>query len=206
MIRFMMTAAVALGLSGAALAQDAEPAQKPVVIEMSEGNLDAPVEVIEYASFTCGHCATFNRDQYAKLRENYIDTDKIKFTFRDVYFDRPGLWASMVARCGGEMRFFGMSDLLFEKQRDWIGDGDMAGIVERLRTVGKSGGLSDEQLDACLSDADKALALVEWHEANTEEHNIKATPSLVINGETHSNMSYEDLAALIDAELAKSAE
>lgn len=206
MIRFMMTAAVALGLSTAVLAQEADTAAEPVVIEMSEGNLDSAVEVIEYASFTCGHCANFNGDQYAKLRENYIDTGKIKFTFRDVYFDRPGLWASMVARCGGEMRFFGMSDLLFDKQREWIGDGDMAGIVERLRTVGKSGGLTDEQLDVCLSDADKALALVSWYEANVEEHNIKATPSIVINGETHSNMSYEDLAALIDAELAKAAE
>lgn len=202
MTRIFTAIALAAFTALPAVAQDAEtaPAQ---VIEMTQGNPDAKVEIIEYASYTCPHCATFHADQYAKLKENYIDTGKVKFTFRDVYFDRPGLWASMVARCGGEMRFFAIQGLIFEKQQEWIGDGNLAGIAERLRKVGKTAGLSDDQLDACMTDANKAQALVDWFEANAAEHNIKATPSLVINGETMGNMSYEKLAEIVDKKLAE---
>ena len=77
-------------LPGAAQAQSADAAA-PVVVEMVKGNPDAPVEVIEYASYTCPHCASFHANQYPLLKQNYIDTDKIKFVYREVYFDRPGL-------------------------------------------------------------------------------------------------------------------
>lgn len=47
--------------------------------------------MIEYASFTCGHCAAFHNDVYPQLKAEYIDTGKVRFTQRDVYFDEPGL-------------------------------------------------------------------------------------------------------------------
>ncbi len=40
------------------------------------------------------------------LKANYIDTGKIKFVYREVYFDRFGLWAAMVARCGDGTKYF----------------------------------------------------------------------------------------------------
>ena len=105
------TAAVA-GLSGLPIAAFAEEAGIP---EMVLGNEEAPVTVIEYASFTCPHCASFHSQVFKDLKSNYIDTGKIKFVMREVYFDRYGLWASIVARCDGTARFFGISDMLFEK-------------------------------------------------------------------------------------------
>lgn len=188
--------ALMLGLASAA------PAEEPAIIDMIEGEADAPLQIIEYASLTCPHCASFHADQYKQLRTDYIETGKASFTFREIYFDRPGLWASMMARCGGEMRFAGLIEMLMEEQSKWIGDGQGAGIVERLRLIGKRAGLSDEALDACMQDAEKAQALVTWSQANAKAHEITATPSLVINGETYSNMSYADLAALLDEKLA----
>ncbi|MGB1209346.1 MAG: thioredoxin domain-containing protein, partial [Paracoccaceae bacterium] len=79
-------------LAGAANAQSAT-SEPPVVQDMILGNPDAPIEVIEYASYTCPHCASFHANQFKQLKENYIDTGKIKFVYREVYFDRPGLWA-----------------------------------------------------------------------------------------------------------------
>ena len=63
-----------------------------VIPDMSIGNPDAPVTVIEYASYTCPHCASFHAGTYKDLKKNYIDTGKINFVYREVYFDRPGLW------------------------------------------------------------------------------------------------------------------
>ena len=48
-----------------------------------------------------------------------------------------------------------------------------------------------------------AQALVDHYEANMAEYDIKGTPSIVINGTVHSNMTYAELKTILDAELAK---
>ena len=187
-------------LLGAALAQEAE-VDISSIEEMVQGDPNAPVEVIEYASYTCPHCANFAQTTYPQLKADYIDTGEIRFVYREVYFDRLGLWASMVARCGGAERFFGISDLIYERQRDWT-QGDPAEIAENLRRIGRTAGLNDEQLDACLTDAAKAQSLVAWYEQNLEEHDVQGTPTFIINGEPYrGNMGYEQFAEILDAEL-----
>ena len=69
----------------------AAEAESPEIVEMVMGAEDAPITLIEYASFTCPHCASFQENVFGKLKSNYIDTGKVKFVFRDVYFDRFGL-------------------------------------------------------------------------------------------------------------------
>lgn len=188
-------------LPGAAMAQSTDGAL-PEVIEMFEGNPDAPVEVIEYASFTCPHCASFHANQYKALKANYIDTGRIKFTYREVYFDRPGLWASMIARCTNEPDFFfAFADLLYSEQSNWLASGDPAGIIEDLRRLAKTAGMDDAALDACLSDGPKAEALFAWYQENADRDAINSTPSFVIDGSKYSNMAYDEFAGILDGKL-----
>jgi protein-disulfide isomerase len=170
------------------------------VKEMFIGEEDAPITLIEYASFTCPHCATFHTNVFKHLKKDYVDTGKVKFVFREVYFDRYGLWAGMVARCGGGERYFGITDLIFENQRAWS-QGEPAQIATNLRKFGKQAGLDDATLDACMTDGDKAAALTAVYQENAEADGIRSTPSLVINGTLHNNMSYTDLQKVLDAEL-----
>lgn len=170
--------------------------------DMISGNPDATVEVIEYASFTCPHCATFHTGAYKKLKAEYIDTGKIKFIYREVYFDRFGLWASLIARCGGEEKFFGIADLIYAGQEGWSRSGDPAAIVGELRKIGRLAGLDNETLEACLQDGDRAQSLVAWYQENAKADGIDSTPSFVINGKKHSNMSFEDMKVIIDEALA----
>ncbi|WP_306154826.1 DsbA family protein [Roseovarius sp. MMSF_3281] len=189
---------------GAANAQESDEAiDTSGIVEMTMGAEDAPVTLIEYASFTCPHCASFHTGPGKKLKAEYIESGDVQLVYRDVYFDRIGLWASMVARCGGQERFFGITDMLYQQQRDWIGDGDPVEISNNLRKIGKTAGLNDDQIEACLQDNDKAKALVAWFQENAEEHEVNSTPTLIINGEKHSNMSYPDLKEIIETELAK---
>lgn len=201
-----------LTLPGAAQAQDATaPAtEAPAVVidtstihDMVQGSLDAPIEIIEYGSFTCPHCAAFHAEQYQQIKTNYIDTGKARFIFREVYFDRFGLWASMIARCGGELRFFGIADILYDTQQDWVAGGDPALIAENLRKIGLTAGLDSAMLDTCLNDATMAQTLVAWYEENNTRDGIEGTPTFFVNGTKYSNMSYADFAAILDAELAK---
>lgn len=170
------------------------------ITEMVLGSPDAPVTVTEYASFTCPHCATFHQNQFKELKRDYIDTGKVKLVYRDVYFDRIGLWASMVARCDTN-KFFGITEMIYAKRDEWLNSNDPVVLAGNLRKLGVVAGLAPEKVDACMQDASKAKALYEWFEANAEKDRIESTPSLLINGKLHSNMAYGDLKELIEAEL-----
>ncbi|MEQ6203152.1 DsbA family protein [Sulfitobacter sp. HNIBRBA2951] len=172
------------------------------IVDMVTGNAESAVEIIEYASFTCPHCATFHNTAFKQLKADYIDTGKIKFVYREVYFDRFGLWASLVARCGGADKFFGIADLLYKEQALWTRAGEPAAIVEELRKIGRVAGLDNDALEACLQNGDQAQALVAWYQQNAEEDGIDSTPSFVINGKKYSNMSYADMKQVIDDALA----
>ena len=174
------------------------------IVEMTMGPQDAKVTVTEYASFTCPHCAHFHQGPFKQMKADYIDTGLIHFIYRDVYFDRFGLMAAQIARCGGSERFFGIADMLYAQQHDWIAGGDdPAKIVQNLRKIGKVAGLGDESLDARLADKDKAEALVAWYNQNAQADNVRSTPSFIINGAPYSNMSYDSFKEVIDAKLAE---
>ena len=184
-----------------AQSSDASEVDTSGVVEMTMGDPDAPVTVIEYASYTCPHCANFHRDTFKKIKSEFIDTGKVHFIYREVYFDRPGLWASMVARCGGPVRYFGVSELLYEQQREWT-SGDSSTIVANLRKIGRTAGLDDATLDACLQDADMAEALYANYQKNMEADGIRSTPSFLINGNLISVITnFSEFSRLIEAEL-----
>ncbi len=175
----------------------------PAVEDMVLGQTDAPVTVMEYGSYTCPHCARFHAANFSRLKAEYIDSGKVKFVFREVYFDRYGLWAAMVARCGGPARYFGIHSILYDKQQDWAGSDDANAVVANLRQIGKSVGMDDATIDACMKDANMAQAMISAFEANMAADSVEGTPTLFINGAKHGNMDWPALKALIDAELAK---
>jgi protein-disulfide isomerase len=198
-------AAAATAAMTPALAQETTTAETAAAGpgDFSVGSPDAKVKMVEYASFTCPHCATFHATVYPQLKKDYIDTGKVHFTLREVYFDRYGLWAALIARCGGEMKYFGIHDMLFDKQAEWAASEDPMQVVENLKTIGRAAGLEDAAMDACLNDGPNAEALIKQFQTNFEADGVEGTPTLFINGAKHSNMTFEDLKAILDAELAK---
>lgn len=180
---------------GMTLADSAAPVTGDVVM----GDPDAPVTIVEYASLTCPHCSTFHINTWPQVKEAYVDTGKVKFILREVYFDKEGLWASMTARCGGEKGFYPMMDTFLKQQRTWTRGEN---ISEEIQKIGRRAGLSNDQLSACLSDRDYAKTLLEAYQTNAAEDEIRSTPSFIINGELHSgSMSFEEISELIDAAL-----
>ena len=181
------------------LAQDA--ATPRGIEEMSLGDADAPVTVIEYASLTCPHCARFHSDVFGRIKTNYIEPGKVRFVYRDVYFDRAGLWGAMVARCGGQERFFGIVDRLLSRQAEWSRLTDPSETIAALFAIGRQAGMTDEEMNACVQDQQWAEALVADYQANMEADQVRGTPTFFINGQMENNMSYRDFAAKLDEEL-----
>lgn len=199
--KIIMTGVAGMGaatlLSARATAQPVAPIMGDVVL----GDAAAPVTVIEYASFTCPHCAAFHNDTWPQFKAAYIDTGKVKFILREVYFDRFGLWASMTARCGGADAFYPMADQFLKKQSVWakVAEDQIGGEIQK---IGRLNGLSNEQLGTCLADQNYAKALVEAYQKNAEADDVKSTPTFIINGDKHSgNLPFEEFSKLVDAHL-----
>jgi protein-disulfide isomerase len=184
----------------AAFAQSAEEGEVDTsrVLEMELGNPESAVTVMEFSSFTCPHCAAFNATVYPQLKEAYIDTGLIRYVKREVYFDAYGLWAGLVARCGGPMRYFGITEMIYAEQHDWARGEDANAVANNLRRIGRRAGMSDDELNACLTDRDMAVAMMEVYRTGQQEYDIRGTPSFVINGETYSNMGFDEFRQIID--------
>jgi len=186
-----------------AFAQDTDeaPTTTRVVEDMILGDEAAPVTVIEYASLTCPHCASFHLQVFNQIKENYIETGKVKFIQRDVYFDRYGLWGSMVARCD-KTKFFGIVDILFKRQAEWSRVENPQDAIAAIFAVGRQAGLTDEQMDACVQDRVWAEELVAEYQKNAEADDVQGTPTFMIDGVKEGNMPYNAFAAKLDAALA----
>ena len=171
-------------------------------IEMSKGNDNAPVVFVEYASLTCPACAAFHSNVYPQLNKEYIETGKVKFIHREIYFDKAGLWAALTARCSNVVnRYFGMLELLYSEQAIWSRYESSDKIVDALLRISAKSGIEKAKAISCLEDQEKALDLVNEFRIYVDKDAIESTPTFIINGKKYTNRSYDELKKIIDKEL-----
>ena len=160
------------------------------------GSADAPVTVIEYASLTCPHCATFHADTLPTLKSDYVDTGKVRLVYRDFPLDRIALSAAVLARCSGPERYFGFLGMLFKAQANWRQAKDP---MIALKQISRLGGLRGETIDACLADKELVKRVVAERFDAEKAFDINSTPSFIINGKKYSGaLTVEQVKAIID--------
>ena len=139
---------------------DAGPARRQVL-----GAANAPVTIIEYASMTCPHCATFHETTYPEMKKQYIDTGKVRFIFREFPLDPLAAAGSMLARCAGKDKYFALIETLFAQQKDWVIQKPLAAAArdrqagrlhpaELRRVPGESAGAQRHRGGAAAGDAE----------------------------------------------------
>jgi protein-disulfide isomerase len=142
------------------------------------GKEDAPVTMIEYASMTCTHCATFHTETYPLLKKNYIDTGKVRFVLREFPLDALAAAAFMLARCSGDKRE-AMVDLLFAQQRNWA---FVNKPLDALESAVKQAGVTSEQFKKCLDDGKLYQDVLQVRQRGSETFKVDSTPTFYING------------------------
>lgn len=170
--------------------------------EQAMGDPNAPVTIVEYASLTCPHCATFHEDVLPALKEQYIAPGKVRLVYRDFPLDERALDAAKLAHCAGPERYFGFLDVLFETQENWARAEDYLAALKRL---GKLGGLTEAQMDACFADQELADRILQTRLEAQNQHDISSTPSFVIDGKTYpGSRDIEEFGELLDPLLDES--
>ncbi|MBJ3778861.1 DsbA family protein [Acuticoccus mangrovi] len=188
--------AMALPLAGTALvgsARAADPLPDKVL-----GSEDAPVEIIEYASMTCPHCANFHETTFPALKKEYIDTGKVKFVLREFPFDPLAAAVFMIANCSGD-RYYDVVDLFFEKQREWaVRDGALG----KIRSLAMQTGMTNQEFEACLTNQQLLDGINAVKDNGYESLGVTATPTFFIDGEKlEGDRSINAFRELIDSKL-----
>jgi protein-disulfide isomerase len=181
---------------------------KPFADDIIYGQADAPVIVVEYASLSCTHCASFAVDGFPKLKSEYIDNGKVKFIHRDFPLNQPALTASMLALCIAHdnaahktARYYDFIKALFKTQDSWAFTGN---FVDKLRSIAKLDGMSDARFEACLKDKALQEKILKSRLEASRALQIQSTPTFLINGETINGYSgYDEVKKLVEKKFAE---
>jgi protein-disulfide isomerase len=158
------------------------------------GNPGAPVQVVEYASMTCSHCAAFSVGHAAtnkaavfpEIKAKYIDTGKVRYIFREFPLDPFALSAALAMRCAvgtNPERYFALADLIFSRQESWaFSSQDNAQITSNLADVLKEAGLGRAQFDACTKDETQLARIKAVQKEAVDSFKVDSTPAFIING------------------------
>ncbi|HEY2751139.1 DsbA family protein [Phenylobacterium sp.] len=175
--------AAALVAATAMLAAASASAAPPVRLpdDMSMGSPKAKIEVIEYASLSCPHCAHFNETIFPVLKAKYIDTGKVRYTLKEMLTQPATVAAAgfLMARCAGPDKYFKVVDEVFRSQPRW----QTGSIKPILEEIGAANGVDAAKFAACLQDQAAIDAVTARAQRASEQDGVDSTPTLFINGQ-----------------------
>ena len=156
-------------------------APKADAADMTMGDAKAKVQMIEYASASCSHCAAFNNDVFPAFKAKYIDTGKVHYTFKEFLTPPVEVAAAgfLTARCAGKDKYFSVLDAIFHAQAEMFQTGDMRGVLLR---VAQSAGMTEAQFNSCITDETALKALNARVDNAIKNDKISGTPTFIING------------------------
>ncbi|MBL6664464.1 MAG: DsbA family protein [Rickettsiales bacterium] len=150
------------------------------------GDKNAPIVMVEYASLSCPHCASFNRESFGKIKKKYIDSGKLLFVYRNFPLNQPALNAAMYASCHAKddnEKYFLIIKNLFKTQDAWAFD---ARFEKRLEALAKLEGMSESDFKKCMNNEQLKQDLLTHRIAVAKSLNVKSVPAFFINGELSS--------------------
>lgn len=208
-MRIVLLSLLLSGLSASVMAKPAAPAgdwTRTVTASPAGGHVigkpNAAHTIIAFASYTCPHCAAFERDGMQPLLAGWVRPGSLALEIRTMIRDRYDLTAAMLTRCGGPARFPALHRAVFAAQPQWIAKIQayetapsslpdtasqtqvMQDIAERtgLFALMHKHGLSPARAKACLANAGAMKTLVALTRDAIHKTGVTGTPSFVIDG------------------------
>jgi protein-disulfide isomerase len=202
-MRSLISRAILVTALAAGLASCGPKGETVNADDMTQGNPNAKVTVVEYASASCAHCARWNKDVYPAFKAKYIDSGKINYVYREILTPPQEVAAAafLMARCAGKDKYFQVVDSVYRSQEEMFQTGQFR---EGLLRVAQSAGMTEDQFNACVTNEKALKDLNARVEKWGKEAKIQGTPTFVVNGkkvgaEEGGERSLTDLDAAIAA-------
>ena len=149
---------------------------------LSIGSPESKVIIKVFSSLTCPHCASFHKNIYEKLKEEYIDKGLVKFEHHAFPLDLAALNAEIIVRCQDNvMKKFKLLTEMYNKQKTWAVGADINRINELIKKVGLDFELSNEKMDSCLKNDQAQDVILEQRIEAQKKYKIESTPTIFIN-------------------------
>jgi protein-disulfide isomerase len=197
-------AAVALAACGGQQSADGfKPVPvNPVLGDVPQGSATAPVTVLEYASYTCSHCRDFWKQEFPRLKAEYIDTGKVKFIYRDFPLDENlAVTLAAIARCKGEESYFQVIDDLFTSQYDILVAAQKGEAAPVLLGIAERHGISPDEVRTCIDHHPELKKAIMDSRSEGSGRGVNSTPAVFVNDVRVESTGYETLKAAIDKAL-----
>ena len=194
---------------GAVVGQQEAPARSDIDIDElvdddpSIGDPNAPVTIVEFSDFQCPFCRSFYSSTYQQLKENYVDTGKVRIVYRDfpLEFHSAARISALASECADEQdRFWDYHDKLFEEQAKQ-GNGTISYGIDELKRWASELGIDSGRFNECL-DTQRYADEVDADFAAGQSVGVSGTPSFYINDRLLIGAQpYSEFEALIEAAL-----
>ncbi len=181
--RFLLILALAIAAPVATASVPAvatEPVAAVTAADRSIGRADAPVTVIEYASFACHHCADWHMFVYPVFKTRFIDTGQVRLVFRNLPTppEEMSLPAAALARCAVPDRFFDVAARLMHGQQAVLNGGTVDAWYAPAIAVS---GRTRAQIDACAA-TPATRAAINRDIDSAVAADATTTPAFFVNG------------------------
>ncbi len=164
----------------------------PQIIQVSldddpvKGNPDAAITIVEFSDFQCPFCKRFHQTTLPLIQENYIDTGKVKFVYRDFPIEslhpNGAIPAAVASECADEQgMFWQYHDKIFQNQKNWERLA-AEGVVNELKAYAVQLGLVTNQFNDCLNSG-KYLDEVNKDLRDGNSYGVTGTPAFFIGNE-----------------------
>lgn len=159
------------------------------------GRADAPVTVVEYASFSCSHCADWHLVVYPEFKRRFIDTGQVRLVFRNLPTAPASIAvpAAALARCAAPERFYEVAGTLMRGQSAVLNGGDQTLWFDSAVAVS---GRTKSEIDVCVA-LPATRAAIEADIDGAIAAGVDSTPTLFVNGQRVMDRSLGGLAAMI---------
>ena len=149
---------------------------------LSLGREDAKVTVKVFSSLTCPHCANFHNKIFENLKEDYIDTKKIKFEHHGFPLDLAALNAEKILRSITDMeKSFQFLSVIYKEQDKWAVGSDIKKINDLIKKIGIRFGLNSERMDSFIADEQIQDQILNERIEAQKKYKIDSTPTIYIN-------------------------
>lgn len=145
------------------------------------GSPKAPITIVEFASLTCSHCASFHATTLPQIKREWIDTGKAKLIYRDLAWDNLALGMAKVARCAPSFSYYGLLGAMFTAQESIVTN---ANPVTEINKIARMAGLDEAKVGRCIKDPDLHVLVTGMKDAAMNKLGITGTPTLLI-GQPH---------------------
>lgn len=164
------------------------------------GDLNAPIQIVEFSDYKCPYCKIWTEEVFPKLKTEYIDTGKANFVYVDMAFLAPD---SVLAALAGETLyqmnpeyFWKYHELMTERQGDkdkqWATYSFITNLVkEEMPEVPLEQFKSDLKSEKYIKNVKRDLDIA-------DKQGVNGTPTIFVNGVKFEDPTFETLKAFID--------